>query len=1053
MPNQVVLEEMVVKLLGDGSSYGNMWLKAQQQTNQGTNGILSKLNAFENKVKNIGNNLKAFGNNIASLGAKYSLAVTAPLTALAGAAIRETTRYETALSRMSGLVGLTKDEISGFSDEIKKLSVETGKFPLELASAMENITSSGIKGKEALETLQVTAKAAAAGLGEVRTVSDTVTSAMNAYGTANLSATSATDILVAAVREGKAEAESFAPVLGNVLPLAAEMSISFEEAAGSIAYLTLATGSASTASTQYLNVLTKVMTLNEKQDAGKVLKEAGIDIKAFQKQVSDEGLLAGLMKLKENLALKGLGFKDAFHDIQALTGILQLTGVNAAKAKEVIENVGKASGSVDKAFGAASETRAFKFNQQMAQGKIILIELGDMFSEVLSKIMGWASSGIDTWKKLNKESKELVVRILAIGAAFGPVLVVFGVLVGTVGSLIAGLATLAGMGVSLTAALLSPVGLVSLGLIRLGTVIVTQTNFGKSIFKDFTDFIYTEFKTGWDNIVALVAPAITGIKNAINQGDLGLAFDIFFSTARIGWYDLGTYLNDVWNEMLFNFEVVIAKMTIALNDFIYQESGGLGGASREVSSGIVPSMLKEHARSQDLDQQFRDNPNSVRSKMVSEHEALLGRAGGDSGGGSFDLDDGEDEKKVKLAVGTLPLTPEVESLLDPTDLEKKIHVKIDFKAAWYGTGAHFDLMEEYLSGRAMGVNHSTVKSSKKKSKTASAGSKSSALTNASTISPTAPSVSPTATTTTPTTAIAPAGSLTPPPVPPLPAIAPVTPTAPATVLAPTSVAPSSVASTGKSSKGKPKKGVKKSPFVQTKEEIEAFDKLVREADLGAQRLLEEQKEKELQAGAKKRIEGDAKDQAPVPGLDNMLIDQENLVAQKLAERKFKRDSEQGMKEAATNKETKEKVDKELASKPNIPKIPGMAPGMVWSHDQLKKKGFKFPETSSKKLWTPPEHVGWSEEELNHSHTRDGERKTAVSKSWAPDHTGWSDEELNHSWKKDGERDLGSKALTSIPNDKNLEEINLGIKRLVVISEQRAKKPDTEITLTPAGLSE
>jgi TP901 family phage tail tape measure protein len=376
--------------------------------------------------------------NLAKVGAAVSLSITAPLTVLTHKATSAFNEYEAALSRMKGLVGLNSEEIAGFSEEIKQLAVVTGKAPVELAAAMENITSSGVKGKAALETLHITARAAAGGLGEVRSVSDTVTSAMNAYGVANLSATRATDILVAAVREGKAEASTFAPVLGNVLPIANEMGISFEEAAGSIAYLTLSTGSAATAATQYQNILAQVLKLNPKREGGKVLAQAGIDVEAFQKAVTDKGLQPALMDLKKSLGAAGLSLKDAFPDVQAMTAALQLTGSNADQAALVLRNVADAAGSVDTAFEAARETTQFGLNVAMAEMSVTMIELGEMVAPVMLRITNSMRLVIAAWNSLSKSSKEVVVRILTIVSAVGPLLVSFAGVLAVLPSIIAG---------------------------------------------------------------------------------------------------------------------------------------------------------------------------------------------------------------------------------------------------------------------------------------------------------------------------------------------------------------------------------------------------------------------------------------------------------------------------------------------------------------------------------------------------------------------------------------------------------------------------------------
>src|SRR4029079_10270447 len=101
-----------------------------------------------------------------------------------------------------------------------------------------------------LDVVKQSAMAAKAGLGDTQTVADAVTSAMNAYGSEVLSAAHATDVLVNTVKEGKGEAASFAPVIGNVSALASKLGVSFEDVGAALAAQIRLGTDAETASTQ-----------------------------------------------------------------------------------------------------------------------------------------------------------------------------------------------------------------------------------------------------------------------------------------------------------------------------------------------------------------------------------------------------------------------------------------------------------------------------------------------------------------------------------------------------------------------------------------------------------------------------------------------------------------------------------------------------------------------------------------------------------------------------------------------------------------------------------
>jgi len=182
--------------------------------------------------------LDRVGKKLTSIGRSFGTKLSAPML-LAGVAIgKVTSDFDLSLSRIVGLVGVAEEKVQGFRKEILKMGPEVGKTAGELAEGLFFVTSAGQRGQQALDTLELSAKAAAAGLGTTKTVADAVTSAMNAYAKSNLDAGTATGILIGTVREGKAEASAIAGVLGQVLSISAALGVSFDQVGASIAAMT-----------------------------------------------------------------------------------------------------------------------------------------------------------------------------------------------------------------------------------------------------------------------------------------------------------------------------------------------------------------------------------------------------------------------------------------------------------------------------------------------------------------------------------------------------------------------------------------------------------------------------------------------------------------------------------------------------------------------------------------------------------------------------------------------------------------------------------------------
>lgn len=307
-------------------------------------------------------------------------------------AIQMSRQFELAFARIKGLVVITGDSLDKMKSKVLALAGETTRAPLELADALYFITSAGIKESViALEVLENAAKAAAAGLGTTNTVADAITSTMNAYGEENMSAARAADILVATVREGKAEADTFAPALGKILPIAAAYGASFEDISAAIAALSRGGLSAGTAAIYVRQTLSQL--LKPSKQAIDVLKGVGLSAESIRDKVQNEGLFPALMMLRDRLGgIENAGsFTKVFGNVRALTAVLSLVGPAADENAEIFERLNNATGDLDYAFKQYSETLDSKFNKKTAESQAALIALGDSLKPLVEMFLGFGT--------------------------------------------------------------------------------------------------------------------------------------------------------------------------------------------------------------------------------------------------------------------------------------------------------------------------------------------------------------------------------------------------------------------------------------------------------------------------------------------------------------------------------------------------------------------------------------------------------------------------------------------------------------------------------------
>lgn len=363
-------------------------------------------------------------------GRKMTAAITLPLAAAGGAAVKVAGDFEESFSRMRGLVGVTAEETARFREEIRALSGETARSPRELAEAMFFVTSAGLEGQNALDALEASAKAAAAGLGDTKTVADAATSAMNAYGAETLSAEEATDVLVATVREGKVQADELAGSMGRIIPTAAQLGIAFNDVGAAIAAMTRV-GANSARATTALNRLLNIMNKTTDESREK-FEQLGLPLEKLQQIMQEEGLVQGLLAIKDAARENNVNIGELIPRLRALRAVLQIVGKNADEATEIFNSMKDTTGATADAFQEARSTFNFQFQQFTTAAENLGILLGNKLIPPLTNLLEKGQELVRRFGRMSDKMQANVIAAGALAAALGPVLLVVGKLTGAV---------------------------------------------------------------------------------------------------------------------------------------------------------------------------------------------------------------------------------------------------------------------------------------------------------------------------------------------------------------------------------------------------------------------------------------------------------------------------------------------------------------------------------------------------------------------------------------------------------------------------------------------
>lgn len=378
---------------------------------------------------------KAFS-NFGSLATKsLTVPIVASTTAM-GLASKKAIEFDNGMREVLTLLPeLGNESFEKLKNQALSFSKDIGKAPEETVKALYQALSAGIPRENVFEFLKTAGEAAIAGVSDLRTSVDGLTSVTNAYGSEILNAQKASDIMFQTVKLGKTDFTQLSNSLFNVIPIASAIGVKFEDIGAAIAAMTAQ------------GVPTSVATTQIRQSLVELNKEGSVAYETF-KQISGESFkdfIAGGGNLQEALQMMsdhaektGKEVTSMFSSVEAGNAVLALSGKNASKFKDYLDQVRNSVGATSEAFKKIDDGAARQFERLQAELSALVIELGNnalplinesfipLFRDTLVPIIDDAiktiSSLIKAFNNLPAPLQATTVGIIGITAGLGPAL-------------------------------------------------------------------------------------------------------------------------------------------------------------------------------------------------------------------------------------------------------------------------------------------------------------------------------------------------------------------------------------------------------------------------------------------------------------------------------------------------------------------------------------------------------------------------------------------------------------------------------------------------------
>ena len=389
-----------------------------------TKGLVAANAAMSNFQKNTITKLSTLSQKFRTFGYLAGAAITLPIVAAGKASFNAAKDYEYSMQKIVGLTGVAQGAVDKWSSSLLELSPMLAKGPQELGEALYFVSSSGIQGAQAMKVVEISAKAAASGLGKTQDVADVLTSALNAYAGTSLTAAKATDIMITAVRVGKIEADQFAQAVGQVIPIASAMGVTLDQVAGGMAAMSLTGSSASQAATYLKGILNGLW--KESTKGADALEGMNSSYAELRQILGNQGLVPLLQKIRDmSLEYGDTLASKIFPNIRALTGYLSIAGKNFKYNTEIMKEVTNSAGALNMAWAAVANTIKIKLDRAIASIQVSMIKLGKTVATTiipliskLAKIVENIATNFDTLTEEQKKNKIMwAVWIAAAGPA------------------------------------------------------------------------------------------------------------------------------------------------------------------------------------------------------------------------------------------------------------------------------------------------------------------------------------------------------------------------------------------------------------------------------------------------------------------------------------------------------------------------------------------------------------------------------------------------------------------------------------------------------------
>ena len=539
-----------------------------------------------------GEKLKAAGDAVKGAG-EAMLPVTAAVAGAGAVVMKTTADFDTAMSQVAASMGKTVDEIPKIREKAKELGETTAFSAAQAAEGFNILAQAGLTEEQQLAAIGPVLDLAAAGHIDLAAAASYVTGAVMGFDDVMSNADTYADKIAAGATAAKTDVN----MLGEAFSGASANAKSYNQSADTIMVSLLRLAQANVTGSEAGNMLNRTITdLFAPTDKAKIaLDELGVsaydqygrardltevlsDLQAATAGMSDQQRNAYLNTIFTTNGLKGYNNMMASSTEQTASFYETIANSGGAAARQAEIQLDNLQGDVVKLKSAA---------EGMA------ISYGDLIEPIARKLVQLVTQIVNWLNSLDDNTKRIIITVAAIVAALGPLLIIIGTLMSSIGSIMTWAPIISGAITTFTGTLLpalsaglsgffatllaNPFTLVIVAIAALVAAMVHLWNTNEE-FRDTVIACWERVKEAFSGL----AEALGGLLEV-----LGIKFQGFGEVVSAIWDGICQFLAPVLEVALYTITETLEAALQALTGLLEIFSGVFSGDWEKIWQGVA----------------------------------------------------------------------------------------------------------------------------------------------------------------------------------------------------------------------------------------------------------------------------------------------------------------------------------------------------------------------------------------------------------------------------------------------------------------------------------